>query len=215
MEEARPKDKILKKVRKALINPSESPYLDVNHSSPIYKEPDDSLDIIFAREFSKVNGNFVFCESKEDLKTNLQSLITEKQWSSIFCIDEEIQPLLENASLNFKSEFEDIKEMQVGITECEYLVARLGSILVSSASNSGRGMNVFPPVHIVIADTSQLVYDIKEALSQVQTKYKMGFPSMISLITGPSRTADIEKTLVMGAHGPKEVYVFLTDKNNY
>lgn len=215
MEEARPKDKILKKVRKALINPSENPYTDVNHSSLIYEEADDSLDIIFAREFSKVNGNFVFCESKEELKTNLQSLITEKQWSSIFCIDEEIHPLLKDSSLNFKSEFEDIKEMQVGITGCEYLVARLGSILVSSASGSGRRMNVFPPAHIVIADTSQLVYNIKDALSKIQTKYKTGFPSMVSLVTGPSRTADIEKTLVMGAHGPKEVYVFLTDKNNY
>ena len=117
--------------------------------------------------------------------------------------------------MDLKTGFENIKEMQVGITTCEYLVARLGSILVSSASGSGRRMNVFPPVHIVIADTSQLVYDIKDALRQVQNKYKPGFPSMISLITGPSRTADIEKTLVMGAHGPKEVYVFLTDKNNY
>ena len=56
----------------------------------------------------------------------------------------------------------------------------------------------------------QLVDDLKQALKLIRLKYDT-IPSMISLITGPSRTADIEKTLVMGAHGPKELYVFLID----
>ena len=47
----------------------------------------------------------------------------------------------------------------------------------------------------------------------MKKKYPDNYPSMISLITGPSRTADIEKTLVMGAHGPKELYVFLIEDN--
>jgi L-lactate dehydrogenase complex protein LldG len=56
-----------------------------------------------------------------------------------------------------------------------------------------------------------LVYDIREGLEFLQDKYKNGLPSLITLATGPSRTADIEKTLVVGVHGPKEVYVFLID----
>jgi L-lactate dehydrogenase complex protein LldG len=48
-------------------------------------------------------------------------------------------------------------------------------------------------------------------LRLIRKKYEDGFPSLISFITGPSRTADIEKTLVMGAHGPKELYVFLIE----
>jgi L-lactate dehydrogenase complex protein LldG len=47
----------------------------------------------------------------------------------------------------------------------------------------------------------------------LKEKYNNEIPSMISLTTGPSRTADIEKTLVVGVHGPKEVFVFLIDKN--
>jgi L-lactate dehydrogenase complex protein LldG len=70
---------------------------------------------------------------------------------------------------------------------------------------------VYTPVHICIAFTSQLVYDIKDGLVKLQQKYKNNLPSMITLATGPSRTADIEKTLVVGVHGPKEVYLFLVD----
>ena len=70
---------------------------------------------------------------------------------------------------------------------------------------------VFPEIHLIVGYTSQLVPDLKQAFQQIRNKYDEEFPSMISLITGPSRTADIEKTLVMGAHGPKELYVFLID----
>ncbi|RZL62420.1 MAG: hypothetical protein EOO93_08835, partial [Pedobacter sp.] len=65
--------------------------------------------------------------------------------------------------------------------------------------------------HIVIAKTSQLVLDLKDAFLLLKNKYGNQIPSMISNITGPSRTADIEKTLVLGAHGPKELFVFLID----
>jgi L-lactate dehydrogenase complex protein LldG len=91
------------------------------------------------------------------------------------------------------------------------LVARTGSIVLSSATESGRSTSVYAPVHICIAYTSQLVYDIKDALVSVQLKYGANLPSLITLATGPSRTADIEKTLVVGVHGPKEVFLFLVD----
>jgi L-lactate dehydrogenase complex protein LldG len=66
-------------------------------------------------------------------------------------------------------------------------------------------------VHIVVASVGQLLPDIKDALAYMRKKYGQRLPSMMSLITGPSRTADIEKTLVMGAHGPKELILFLID----
>ena len=72
-------------------------------------------------------------------------------------------------------------------------------------------MTVFPETHLIVGYTSQLVPDLKDALKNVRKKYEDNFPSQISLITGPSRTADIEKTLVLGAHGPKELYVFLIE----
>jgi L-lactate dehydrogenase complex protein LldG len=66
-------------------------------------------------------------------------------------------------------------------------------------------------VHIVLAYTSQLVLDLKDGFKLIKEKYATRLPSMITTVTGPSRTADIEKTLVLGAHGPKELFVFLLD----
>jgi L-lactate dehydrogenase complex protein LldG len=70
-------------------------------------------------------------------------------------------------------------------------------------------MHIFPPVHIVVACESQLVNYVEDALLAIRQKYGKDLPSAITTITGPSRTADIEKTLVLGAHGPKEIVVFI------
>jgi L-lactate dehydrogenase complex protein LldG len=82
---------------------------------------------------------------------------------------------------------------------------------MSSAQSSGRTTSVYAPVHICIAYSGQLVYDVKDALQLVKDKYGTRLPSLITFATGPSRTADIEKTLVVGVHGPKEVYLFLVE----
>lgn len=83
--------------------------------------------------------------------------------------------------------------------------------MVSSAQAGGRRMFVYPDIHIVVAYTSQLVEDLSDALNAITEKYGKDLPSLVSVISGPSRTADIEKTLVMGAHGPRELYVFLIE----
>ena len=105
----------------------------------------------------------------------------------------------------------DLADCDVSITGCENLVARTGSIVMSSAQTNGRTASVYAPIHICIAFTSQLVYDIKDALQAAKDKYGDNLPSLITFATGPSRTADIEKTLVVGVHGPKEVYLFLVE----
>jgi len=90
------------------------------------------------------------------------------------------------------------------------LVARTGSFVLSS-STSGRSASVYAPVHVCIAYTSQLVYDISDAIAVMENKYGNTLPGSFSLATGPSRTADIEKTLVTGVHGPGEVFCLLID----
>jgi L-lactate dehydrogenase complex protein LldG len=82
---------------------------------------------------------------------------------------------------------------------------------MSAAQDSGRTVSVYAPVHICIAYMNQLVYELKEGLQMLKEKYARELPSMITFATGPSRTADIEKTLIVGVHGPKEVFVFLVD----
>ena len=90
-------------------------------------------------------------------------------------------------------------------------MARTGSVLVSAGSASGRRLSIYPDQHLVLARASQIVPDIGDALKRLQDGYDNKLPSMISLTTGPSRTADIEKTLVLGAHGPRRLTLFLLE----
>jgi L-lactate dehydrogenase complex protein LldG len=83
---------------------------------------------------------------------------------------------------------------------------------MSSAQESGRTTSVYAPVHICIAYVDQLVFDTRDALKAIKEKYSQKMPSFITFAAGPSRTSDIEKTLVVGVHGPKEVYLFLIDR---
>ncbi|HUB65850.1 MAG TPA: lactate utilization protein [Candidatus Methylacidiphilales bacterium] len=103
----------------------------------------------------------------------------------------------------------DLEQCHAAITGCDALVAQTGSILVSSGSAGGRALSVLPPHHIVIAQRGQIVPDLAAALSLARERYAPGWPSFLSFITGPSRTGDIERILVLGAHGPKRLTVLI------
>jgi L-lactate utilization protein LutC len=94
------------------------------------------------------------------------------------------------------------------ITLAESLVAATGSVFVS-AGCGGRGASIVAPVHIVAATVSQLAPDLATALEWLRARETTIRNSMVSLITGPSRTGDIEKIIVLGAHGPQRLIVVL------
>ena len=96
-----------------------------------------------------------------------------------------------------------------GLTACECLVAQTGSVCATAGSSGGRALSVLPPHHVVIARRGQLVADLSDAYELLARKYAGGYPSMTTFITGPSRTGDIERILVLGAHGPKRLTVLL------
>ena len=200
---------MLKKVRHALIYKTDNPFPKVDFDSPVYKPMSDTPDVSFAQEFTKVGGVFIYCENESEVATTLSALYTECEWKNIYCVDPEFQFLLTQAAVPFESGEDSLQQLSVGITGCEFLIARLGSIMVSSKTS--RRLNVYPETHVVIAYANQLVDDLKDAFTAVQAKYAGKLPSMLSVITGPSRTADIEKTLVMGAHGPKELFLILVE----
>lgn len=102
----------------------------------------------------------------------------------------------------------ELESCSLGITECDALVAQTGSVLVTSRSAGGRALSVLPPHHVVLARREQLLADLPEAFTLLKTKYAENYPSLISFITGPSRTGDIERILVLGAHGPKKLTIF-------
>jgi len=101
----------------------------------------------------------------------------------------------------------ELESCDAGLTGCEALVAQTGSVLVTSRGSGGRALSVLPPHHVVLASRDQLVPDLLGAFELMRRKYEGNFPSMMSFVTGPSRTGDIERILVLGAHGPKRLTV--------
>jgi L-lactate dehydrogenase complex protein LldG len=210
MKETTSKEKMLKKIRKALLEKRDNPYPNLE-DTPLYEEYNDHLDVLFAGQLSAVSGNFVFCEDEIQLIENLLDLTEKNNWRRIYAWETGLQSLLNKYEFPFYSTDTEFLNADVGITYCEALVARNGSVLVSNGTAAGRRLSIYPHIHIVIAYTSQLVLDLKDGFKVLKEKYPENMPSMVSNITGPSRTADIEKTLVLGAHGPKELYVFLLE----
>jgi len=211
MDETTTREKIFKNIRNALIDKAPNPYPDVDFESSVYPPLKESIDVTFAQEFTKVSGKFVYCEDETDMLEKLKFVIQNNKLENVICFDDTLKPLLEEHEIPFSYQPGEILEAKAGITYCEFLVARFGSIVVSSRQLSGRRLNVYPETHIVVAFTSQLVPDIKDALVKIRKKYDGNLPSLVSVITGPSRTADIEKTLVMGAHGPKQLFLLLVE----
>jgi L-lactate dehydrogenase complex protein LldG len=204
------RENILSKIRQALVNPVPVPFAGGNTSDNVFLPSVQELEIEFAENFTKLLGKFSFCANIEEVATNLQALAAARSWSNILCKEDSLkQQLSASGFTNFTAT--DLASCDASITTCESLVARTGSMILSAAQQSGRSVSVYAPVHICIAYTSQLVYDIKDGLQLIKTKYGANLPSLITLATGPSRTADIEKTLVVGVHGPKEVFCFLVD----
>ena len=188
------------------------PFVDRVVSTFVFQPLKQDLEIEFAENFTKLLGRFSFCESRTELVQQLNTLLESRGWKDIYCKEKSIREILINAGFNSFNDSIELSDCNASITSCENLIARTGTIVLLSNNESGRAASVYAPIHICIAFTNQLVYDISGSLLMVKTKYENNLPSIITLATGPSRTADIEKTLVVGVHGPKEVFCFLLDE---
>ena len=214
MKASSSKEKILKKIREALNNPVPLPFPKSEGTNSVFQPRKDDLDILFAEEFTKLLGKFAFCISEKDMKLQLQQLVAEKKWKNIYCIEDGLLKIIDDGKfLNFNKS--TLADCDASITSCKFLVARTGAIVMTSAQQSGRTVSAYAPVHICIAWIDQLVYDTRDVLKSLKAGGSNNIPSFITFAAGPSRTADIEKTLVVGVHGPKEVYLFLIDEASH
>lgn len=211
MQELTSRENILKKIRQALIYKTTQRFPAVEWEKNVYSAGIESPEVEFAKAFTKAGGQFVFCENELDFLENVVILAQENKWKHISCREKTILDFMDKVEFPYTTDDKNFPEGMVGITTCEALVSRLGSVIVSSKQGSGRKLFVVPTIHIILAYTSQIVPEIKDALQLIKNKYGDQIPSLIAALTGPSRTADIEKTLVTPAHGPRDIFVFLVD----
>ena len=209
METAR--NNILAKLKAAQEKRGETGENVPDFTSPVYLPLNPSLGEEFKTNLELIGGQVIFCDTKAEIAAQVKQICKEKKQDKIFCTDPILQNMMQG-TVEIDAEENDFLSLTIGMTGCEFLVAHLGSVLISSAQISGRRLNVFPETHIVVAHKAQIVDYLDNALEKIQEKYKNKLPSLISNITGPSRTADIEKTLVMGMHGPKSLVVIITSE---
>jgi len=225
------KDLILRRIREALRSPAPVPGgHDYSHAetTPSRPKPDlgsfreflpavennfDSQWSLLSKNFTALKTDFGLLDSREQLTHFIQELQRNENWKRVgFHRGEMTTPIIETLQtekvcVDDPYDCQDLEKCDVGITECDAIVAQTGSILITARSAGGRGLSALPPHHLILARTSQMVSDLPAAYELLYKRYEKNFPSMISFITGPSRTGDIERIVVLGAHGPKKLTV--------
>lgn len=224
------RETILARIREGLTQPAPHPHTS-NHQVETSSEMHEARDWLPPVGNSLTDHIELFRKNAEALKATFQIFDNESSaaaalaslasgWKKVAVHQspfiEPLLPALEISGVQLlytdeAYEKSDLAACDAGITTCECLVAQTGSVLVTSSTSGGRALSVLPPHHIVIARRQQLLPDLQAAFAHVETAFGKNPPSMLSFITGPSRTGDIERILVLGAHGPKELTIFLVD----
>lgn len=229
------RDKILARVREALTVPAPAPGAHAGGEPPhsagaahavsgagasrwlpaVGASFQEQLDL-FRSNAAELRAEFFLLENVDALREKLRDLSSEAGWQRIAthagALTDDVCGALALPILRTDRAYDvnELEKCDAGISECEAFVAQTGSVLVTSRSAGGRALSVLPPHHVVLARRGQLVPDLPAAFALLRERYGSdggGYPSFTSLITGPSRTGDIERVLVLGAHGPKRLTI--------
>jgi L-lactate dehydrogenase complex protein LldG len=221
-------DNILARIREALTVPAPAPGshgaesgmskgvptpADFARVLPAVGSSFEERSALFQKNALELKADYQVLRSPSELPARLTALATAEGWKKVAMhrgglIDEACAALgLVLVDVDAIPDTRAIESCDAGISECDALVAQTGSVLVTSRSAGGRALSVLPPHHVVLARRDQMVGGLPDAFALVKARYGAAYPSMISFITGPSRTGDIERILVLGAHGPKKLTI--------
>ena len=221
------REKILGRIREALSIPAPVPGLHGGKTDHVVSEAEAAQHIpewlpavgesfeervaLFAKNSADLKTGFRLLNSQEELIAEIAKLA--QNWKKIASHRDPLTDLacrtlsLPVCLTDNGYDVNELESCDAGITSCDALVAQTGSVLVTSRSAGGRALSVLPPHHVVLARREQLLPDLGAAFELLAQRYSTGYPSFISFITGPSRTGDIERILVLGAHGPKQLTI--------
>lgn len=233
------REKVLCAIRRAIQIPSPKPHASHSHHAPQFENTfsiigqdapakrewlpavgDDyaSWVELFAANSLDLRTQFLRVASREELGQKLRDLKNETGWNTLGIHGAELTDFarqtlgLPVVCTDRPYDPHELEKCEVGITTCEALVAQTGSVLVTNRTNGGRVLSVLPPHHVVLATRDQMLPDLPAAFEFLELKFGPNYPSLMGFITGPSRTGDIERILVLGAHGPKKLTVILLEE---
>ena len=97
----------------------------------------------------------------------------------------------------------------VGITGCFCAIAETGTLMLLSGPDTPPGASLLPETHIAIVTSNRIVRGMEDAWELLRAERGVVLPRAVNFVSGPSRTADIEQTVTLGAHGPYRVHIIL------
>jgi L-lactate dehydrogenase complex protein LldG len=171
---------------------------------------DLSLPELFKQHLEDVAGH---CIIATDVTDALRQILTDLNAKRIAISDSpDVERLLhathlEIEELGITPSATDIFNFHVGISSAQAAIAETGTLVLDSAHERNRLVSLVPPVHIAVLNASRIVETLGEALALLRKDDEIS--PAVTFITGPSRTADIELTLAIGVHGPRELYVII------
>ena len=171
----------------------------------------------FKASLEAVDGHCVVARGDEEIAHALTEIISILPQTHIAISDNpEVERLLQLTDLEIEElsiapNAHDIFRFDVGISTVQAAIAETGTLVLDSTRERHRFLSLVPPVHIAIVRASQIYRTLSEVLTLIRKDKEVS--PVVTFITGPSRTADIELTLAIGVHGPQELYVIIDELN--
>ncbi|PIE88089.1 MAG: hypothetical protein CSA04_03690 [Bacteroidetes bacterium] len=203
------KEKILNEVRKT-ITQRKSPSPPSPSLAPlIFPQLEEGKEVVFAEKFTKNGGDFVYCASQEDFIETFYLVAKQHQWRNVICHEERVKEILQATQLSF-SEGEAL-ENGIYITTCEAMVARHGSILLSSAQPLSPKALAAAQTHVIFALSHQMHQELQQALEAISHKYGEVLPSGITIVTGKSKNTTPAMREIPGTTGAQQLLLFFIE----
>lgn len=204
-----PREKILKKVRQALLNKParQLPHIEAETSGFVPTENNDAA-VDFAAAFTSRKGGFIYCHNFFDFVENFILLLEKRSWKQVLCPEEALYKELKDCGLPVVSTKEAGAEepVKIAITGSEAVIGRSGAVLFSSRQNQRKPV-LLPEIQLVIAYASHAVPEMKDSITLLKNKYGEKLPSLFTYLHGPGTAYESDSN--PAAAGPAEMIVFL------
>ena len=207
------KEQILAKVREAVMTKDENLFKDVNMQVDTWTpfKEEDGADFTFVERFKENGGIFVYFESKENFLDAMKQYVVENQWEQLCSTSKKMEAIFKDSGIKLSRDYTTKRKKTVSITDCECLIAHTGSVVVTDKCAGSRAAYSNADVLLVFASPTQIVASMKDAIHLIKEKYGSGKPSETVIISGASKSIEIDNQLVIGAQGIKQIALFLVE----
>jgi len=220
------RETILASIREHLAASAEHDHrVAIHHSSPAATQPNGAPLVapsridLFKTSLEAVNGHCVVARTELEIVHALTRIITELIHSQLNPrrialsdakpLERLVRLVAVQMDVTVAPSSSDLFDIDIGITTAQAAIAETGTLVLDSSRERNRLISLVPPVHIAIVEAANLHSTLGETLAALQSDDEIS--PVVTFITGPSRTADIELTLAIGVHGPQELYVIIYD----